>query len=290
MSVRHRRAAADAPMDAAAAASEDGGAVALEEPLLGERAAPAAPGILLRLWRPLLDLLLRALDALERLAERVVPPLRRRTPPPPPPPLARRLAALRARAAAPFDAANPAHAAALERLWIAALAPAPFPFATGGVSPLWKDVGFQGTHPGTDFRGGGFLALELLAHAAEGDAFPALRAAHAARAPEASYPLAAAGVVLTAALVDACDLRRAVAPATPAGRGLLRLLRRDEAALEAAFIATLVALEAEWVAWPGGADYFQFQKVLAKVRGRAERALASRRLRGARDLPALLAE
>jgi len=46
----------------------------------------------------------------------------------------------------------------------------------------------------------------------------------------------------------------------------------------------LTALEAEWVAWPGGADYFQFPKVLAKVKGRAERALASRRLRGARDL------
>jgi hypothetical protein len=277
-------------MDAAAAASEDGGAAAsLEEPLLGERAAPAAPGLLLCLWRSLLDLLLRALDALERLAERAVPPLRRRAPPPPPPPLARRLAALRARAAAPFDAANPAHAAALERLWVAAFAPAPFP-PGGGVSPLWKDVGFQGTHPGTDFRGGGFLALELLAHAAESDAFPALRAAHAARDPAASYPLAAAGVVLTAALVDACDLRRAAPPATPAGRGLLRLLAHDEAALEAAFVATLVTLEAEFVAWPGGADYFQFQKVLAKVRGRAERALASRRLRGARNLPALLAE
>lgn len=60
-------------------------------------------------------------------------------------------------------------------------------------------MGWQGEHPGTDFRGGGLLSLELLVHMAENDnaVFTALMNKDELRSKELDYPFGAAGVNLT---------------------------------------------------------------------------------------------
>lgn len=67
-------------------------------------------------------------------------------------------------------------------------------------------MGWQGSDPGSDFRGGGFLALELLVYFAENDPreFQALMGKERGVRSEWEYPFAAAGVNLTFMLVGTC--------------------------------------------------------------------------------------
>ena len=68
---------------------------------------------------------------------------------------------LHARLAVPFDGQQVEHQEALRALWGAAY---PGAKLSGLVSPQWKEMGWQGTDPSTDFRGGGFISLENLLH------------------------------------------------------------------------------------------------------------------------------
>jgi len=64
-----------------------------------------------------------------------------------------------------YDSSNAEHEAMLERLWQTLK---PGRKREGGrVSEAWKEIGFQGTDPATDFRGGGFLSLLSAVHLAE---------------------------------------------------------------------------------------------------------------------------
>mmetsp|Transcript_1282 Transcript_1282/g.4014 ORF Transcript_1282/g.4014 Transcript_1282/m.4014 type:complete len:318 (+) Transcript_1282:3-956(+) len=66
--------------------------------------------------------------------------------------------------ATPYDDTNKEHEATLDQVW-AALEPGRK--RTGGrISADWKDIGFTGNDPGTDFRGAGYLSLLSLHHVA----------------------------------------------------------------------------------------------------------------------------
>jgi len=96
--------------------------------------------------------------------------------------------------AAPFETTSPPRVQeALAQLWVLCFpdgGPAP-----DGKSERWKDAGFQGTDPATDFRGGGIFALSNLLHL--GRAHPAsfqrlLHKRDGERA-DAEYPFCVAG-------------------------------------------------------------------------------------------------
>ncbi|KAG6483947.1 hypothetical protein ZIOFF_060740 [Zingiber officinale] len=70
-----------------------------------------------------------------------------------------RLQKLKERLNVPFDETRPDHQEALLSLWYASF---PETQLTGLVSEQWKDMGWQGPNPSTDFRGCGFIALENL--------------------------------------------------------------------------------------------------------------------------------
>ncbi|XP_043191742.1 ELMO domain-containing protein 2-like [Amphibalanus amphitrite] len=59
----------------------------------------------------------------------------------------------------PYDAAQPEHEAKLRQLWSLLC---PETELTERISPQWKDIGFQGDDPKTDFRGMGVLGLDNL--------------------------------------------------------------------------------------------------------------------------------
>eukprot|EP00887_Chlorella_sp_A99_P005103 scaffold25.g5103.t1 len=295
------------------------------EPLLADRAAAAAEesggaaheGHLARLLAALAAAWRRLLDALAGALAPLLAPLarwgagRRVAPAPPPltPLAAERLAALQARVGVPYDPACEAHAAALRALWAAGFPGQPFP--PGVRSPQWKEMGWQGEDPATDFRrvfvclclGAGLLALECLLHLAtrRSDDFRRLmRKADGARS-DWEYPFAAAGVNLTfmltgagartgvAGRVQLLDLRRAPAPtpATPAGAAFVaRVLPASRDAFEGLFALSFLLLDRVWL--EQGASYMEFPAVLREVRRRVDVALCGGEAQSLAELEAAL--
>ncbi|XP_021895461.1 ELMO domain-containing protein 2-like [Carica papaya] len=66
---------------------------------------------------------------------------------------------LQQRLEVPFDGSRVEHQDALKQLWRLAYPNRELPSLK---SKLWKDMGWQGEDPSTDFRGGGFISLENL--------------------------------------------------------------------------------------------------------------------------------
>ena len=107
-------------------------------------------------------------------------------------------------------------------------------------SDRWKDMGWQGSNPATDFRGGGLISLEnllfmashkpqlfaALMHKTEGERAQDTPLEDGGRGGE--YPFAAAGVNFSHMLIEMLDLRDATTtPSSAAGLGFLELLKSD---------------------------------------------------------------
>uniref|UniRef100_A0A7C9DX64 ELMO domain-containing protein n=1 Tax=Opuntia streptacantha TaxID=393608 RepID=A0A7C9DX64_OPUST len=104
-----------------------------------------------------------------------------------------------------FDSSNAEHQEALRALWNAAF---PGEKLHDLISEQWKEMGWQGKDPSTDFRGGGFISLENLLFFAR--KFPKsfqdlLRKQEGDRALW-EYPFAVAGVNITFMLIQTLDL------------------------------------------------------------------------------------
>ncbi|KAF0933807.1 hypothetical protein E2562_019265 [Oryza meyeriana var. granulata] len=121
-----------------------------------------------------------------------------------------------------YDSSNSDHQEALKALWRAS-----FPGAElrGLISEQWKEMGWQGKDPSTDFRGGGFISLENLVYFSKN--FPKsfqelLRKQNGDRAIW-EYPFAVAGVNITFMLIQMLDLQ-SVKPRSFIGAVFLKLL------------------------------------------------------------------
>ncbi|XP_021279804.1 uncharacterized protein LOC110413355 isoform X3 [Herrania umbratica] len=121
-----------------------------------------------------------------------------------------------------YDSSIPEHQNALRALWNAAF---PEEVLRGLISEQWKEMGWQGKDPSTDFRGGGFISLENLLFFAR--SFPKsfqdlLRKQEGDRSVW-EYPFAVAGVNITFMLIQMLDLE-AVKPRTMVGATFLKFL------------------------------------------------------------------
>ncbi|KAJ9530395.1 hypothetical protein QJQ45_000767 [Haematococcus lacustris] len=162
---------------------------------------------------------------------------------PPPLPQADRLKALRVEAAEMYSVSDPAHQQALQELWELAFPSHPY---QGVRSAMWKDMGWQGEDPGTDFRGAGFLGLHCLLYLGRRHplVFDALLHKRAGSRAEWEYPFAVAGLNLSYVLADLLELQQAqgprsrllpdleAAPHSAAARAFVQLLGQDEDAFE----------------------------------------------------------
>ncbi|KAK4282052.1 hypothetical protein QN277_013473 [Acacia crassicarpa] len=203
-----------------------------------------------------------------------------------PPPLSplqeERLRNLRQRLEVPFDSSKTEHQDALKQLWALAYPDRELP---GLKSELWKEMGWQGVDPSTDFRGGGFISLENLIFYAQKypESFQRLlRKEHGIRA-EWEYPFAVAGINISFLLAQMLDLQAGI-PSSPTGIRFLHLLEEDEMAFDNLFCVAFEMMDAQWLA--KRASYMEFNDVLKATRTQLERELALEDISTVKDLPA----
>jgi len=172
----------------------------------------------------------------------------------------------------PFDGELEEHEMALRRLWSLAFPDIELPSMK---TKLWKDMGWQGEYPGTDFRAAGFVSLQNLITLAEEhpDIFAALLHKSNGVRSEWEYPFAVGGLNITFMLQELLQLRKEPDPPdSPTGRGFLVLLANEETAFDWVYAAAFELLDKVWIEQK--ATYMEFPVVMAATKKSIEEALA----------------
>lgn len=193
-----------------------------------------------------------------------------------------RLRYLQQRLEVPFDGSQVEHQDALKQLWRLAYPGRELPPLK---SELWKEMGWQGTDPSTDFRGGGFISLENLIFFAKKypDSFQRLLHKQDGTRAEWEYPFAVAGINISFMLIQMLDLQSGK-PSSSAGIRFLELLEKDEMAFDNLYCVAFRMMDAQWLA--KRATYMEFNDVLKSTRAQLERELKLEDVSCVRDLPA----
>ncbi|GFP91013.1 elmo domain-containing protein a, partial [Phtheirospermum japonicum] len=180
-----------------------------------------------------------------------------------------------------YDSSILEHQEALWALWHAAF---PGEELHGLISEQWKEMGWQGKDPSTDFRGGGFISLENLLYFARN--FPKsfqdlLRKQEGNRALW-EYPFAVGGVNITFMLIQMLDLE-AVKPRTLVGATFLNFLAENESAFDLLYCIAFKLMDHLWLAMH--ASYMDFNAVMKATRRQLENELLQEGLTRLEDLP-----
>ncbi|KAI8562630.1 hypothetical protein RHMOL_Rhmol03G0049900 [Rhododendron molle] len=193
-----------------------------------------------------------------------------------------RLKNLQQRLQVPFDGSLVEHQDALKQLWRLAYPDRDLPPLK---SELWKEMGWQGSDPSTDFRGGGYISLENLIFFAKmyPDAFQNLLHKRDGSRAEWEYPFAVAGINISFMLAQMLDLQSGK-PNSLAGVRFLELLIEDEMAFDNLYCVAFQMMDAQWLA--KRASYMEFNDVLKSTRTQLERELALEDVSFVKDLPA----
>ncbi|KAL8511014.1 hypothetical protein ACS0TY_017732 [Phlomoides rotata] len=170
-----------------------------------------------------------------------------------------RLQKLQERLGVPYDATRADHQEALQALWDAAF---PNVRLKGLISEQWKDMGWQGANPSTDFR----LLLKQVGDRAEWE-----------------YPFAVAGINVTYMLIQMLDLHSGRPRCLP-GFNFIGLLGEDENAFDILYCVAFAMMDAQWLAMH--ASYMEFNEVLQVTRTQLERELSLEDVHRIQDLPA----
>ncbi|KAK4759030.1 hypothetical protein SAY87_020331 [Trapa incisa] len=193
-----------------------------------------------------------------------------------------RLRNLQQRLRIPFDGSCLEHQDALRQLWVLSYPDRELPSLK---SEMWKDMGWQGSDPSTDFRGGGFISLENLIFFAQKypESFKRLLHKQDGIRAEWEYPFAVAGINISFMLIQMLDLQTGK-PSSLAGVRFLELLKNDEMAFDNLYCIAFQMMDAQWLA--RRASYMDFNAVLKSTRTQLERELWLEDVSSIRDLPA----
>ncbi|XP_038975381.1 ELMO domain-containing protein A isoform X1 [Phoenix dactylifera] len=201
-----------------------------------------------------------------------------------------RLLKLKERLNVPFDETRPDHQVyifyliqeALRALWHASF---PETEITGLISEQWKDMGWQGPNPSTDFRGCGFVSLEnLLFYARTYPAsFQRLLFKQDGMRATWEYPFAVAGVNVSFMLIQMLELQSERPKSLP-GINFIKILSEDEEAFDVLYCIAFEMVDAQWLAMR--ASYMQFKEVLEATKIQLERELSLEDIHRIQDLPA----
>ncbi|XP_019056540.1 PREDICTED: ELMO domain-containing protein A isoform X5 [Tarenaya hassleriana] len=183
----------------------------------------------------------------------------------------------------PFDETRLDHQEALRSLWRISF---PSVALTGLVSEQWKDMGWQGPNPSTDFRGCGFVSLENLLFFARTYPVSFRRLLLKQRGDRAKweYPFAVAGINISFMLIQMLDLHADPKPKCVPGMNFLKLLEEDEKAFDVLYCIAFAMMDAQWLAMH--ASYMEFNDVLQATRNQLERELSLDDIHRIQDLPA----
>ncbi|CAL5034161.1 unnamed protein product [Urochloa decumbens] len=193
-----------------------------------------------------------------------------------------RLQKLKERLNVPYDETRPDHQESLRALWNASF---PDTELTSLVSAQWKDMGWQGVNPATDFRGCGFISLENLLFFARTYPAPFKRLMLKQQGMRAvwEYPFAVAGINISYMLIQLLELN-SVRPKSLPGINFIKVLTEHEDAFDVLYCIAFEMLDAQWLAMR--ASYMQFKEVLEATKQQLERELSLEDLKGIHDLPA----
>ncbi|KAJ3669005.1 hypothetical protein LUZ60_010955 [Juncus effusus] len=193
-----------------------------------------------------------------------------------------RLQKLRHRLEIPFDTSSIEHQDALKQLWKLAYPNREIPALK---SDKWKEMGWQGSDPSTDFRGGGFISLENLIYFAKTypDSFQRLLHKKDGERSKWEYPFAAAGINISFMLAQMLDFQSGK-PRTEVGIRFLDLLGEDEMAFDRLYCVVFQILDSEWLAKK--ATYMEFNEVMKATRVQLEQELRRNGISSVRDMNA----
>ncbi|XP_077237421.1 uncharacterized protein LOC143879119 isoform X1 [Tasmannia lanceolata] len=188
---------------------------------------------------------------------------------------------LQSRIEVAYDGSKPEHQEALRALWYAAFPGKEF---HGLVSEQWKEMGWQGKDPSTDFRGGGFISLENLLFFAKTypKPFQELLQKQAGDRAMWEYPFAVAGVNITFMLIQMLDLQ-AAKPRTMMGAVFLKLLSENERAFDLLYCITFKLMDRQWLDMH--ASYMDFNSVMKSTRRQLEREMLLEEITRLEDMP-----
>ncbi|CAH2065849.1 unnamed protein product [Thlaspi arvense] len=208
-----------------------------------------------------------------------------------------RLKRLRKRMKNYFDASRPDHQDALRALWSATY---PGEKLQALISDQWKEMGWQGRDPSTDFRGAGFISLENLLFFAKtfSTSFQRLLKKQGGKRAAWEYPFAVAGVNITFMIMQMLDLEAceclhshlffinvlvydfdsnyihdtcAAKPRTFVRSIFLQMLSENEWAFDLLYCVAFAVMDKQWL--EKNATYMEFNDVLRSTRGQLEREL-----------------
>ncbi|CAL0333873.1 unnamed protein product [Lupinus luteus] len=182
----------------------------------------------------------------------------------------KRLRKLQERLQVPYVETHLDHQEALRALWHCSFPNVPL---SGLISDQWKDMGWQGPNPSTDFRGCGFISLENLLFFAR--TYPAsfhrLMLKKDGHRATYEYPFAVAGINISFMLIQMLDLCSGKPRRIP-GMNFVKLLGENEEAFDILYCIAFKMMDAQWLAT--NASYMNFNEVLHATRMKLERELS----------------
>ncbi|XP_047175197.1 ELMO domain-containing protein A-like isoform X1 [Vigna umbellata] len=181
----------------------------------------------------------------------------------------------------PYDSSIIEHQDALRALWNAAF---PEEELHGLISEQWKEMGWQGKDPSTDFRGGGFISLENFLYFARNfpKSFQDLLRKQEGDRSVWEYPFAVAGVNITYMLIQMLDLE-AVKPRNLVGATFLKFLAENESAFDLLYCITFKLMDHQWLSMR--ASYMDFNVVMKATRRQLEKEILVEDITRLEDLP-----
>ncbi|CAL5421127.1 unnamed protein product [Camellia sinensis] len=218
-----------------------------------------------------------------------------------------RLRRLKHRMKVNFDASRVEHQEGLKALWSATY---PGQELHGLVSDQWKEMGWQGKDPSTDFRGAGFISLENLLFFAKtfSTSFQCLLKKQGGKRAAWEYPFAVAGVNITFMIMQMLDLDAneskhrlfflhvflgalliqviailAAKPRTFVRTVFLQMLSENEWAFDLLYCVAFVVMDKQWL--EKNATYMQFNDVLKSTRAQLEKELLMDDVLRIEDMP-----
>ncbi|CAL9101656.1 uncharacterized protein LOC135584638 isoform X1 [Musa acuminata AAA Group] len=180
-----------------------------------------------------------------------------------------------------YDSSKKEHQEALWALWYAAY---PGVELYGIISDQWKEMGWQGKDPSTDFRGGGFISLENLLFFAKNypKSFQDLLQKREGVRAMWEYPFAVAGVNITFMLIQMLDLQ-AAKPTSMMASVFLKLLSENERAFDMLYCMSFKMMDQQWLAMR--ASYMDFNLVMKSTRRQLEQELLLEDIQRIEDMP-----
>ncbi|VAI88278.1 unnamed protein product [Triticum turgidum subsp. durum] len=170
---------------------------------------------------------------------------------------------------------------ALRALWYATY---PDQELQGLVSEQWKDMGWQGRDPSTDFRGAGFISLENLLFFAKtfSASFQRLLQKQSGNRATWEYPFAVAGVNITFMIMQMLDLQ-STKPRTFVKAVFVQMLSEDEWAFDLLYCVAFLVMDKQWV--EKNASYMDFNEILKSTRAQLEKELLLEDVLRIEDMP-----